>query len=224
LSRMRIRITRTVDRDYLRESSHYSIGNYIASMLSLIPIQILPILIVSSLGSLVAADYYISYSVAAIIMIIPSAFSTSLLVEGSHGRSLRTITKKSMKGALLLMVPVALLLFFFGETFLQIIGRDYISALPLLRIMIISTFLVVFCSLYFSILRVKKQMSRLIYLNGLISLILIISTLILIQYFGIIGTAYAWIVAYGMGIIAIGALEIKERGIFGLMGKDHHNV
>lgn len=85
----RTNISAKIDKGYLKESFHFSSGNYIANLLYESPSLIMPTIILSLLGKEEAALYYIAFAISSLIWIAPMSMSTSLFIEGSYGEGLK---------------------------------------------------------------------------------------------------------------------------------------
>lgn len=202
-----------VDREFLKDSLHFSAGNYIAGLLMTAPNQILPIMVLNFLGAEETARYYIAYAIASILFMIPGAFSISLFVEGSYGEALKKNTLKSLFAIVFLLIPAVILLYLFGGILLGIIGKSYVEGFDLLRILALSSFFGAICQLYFSIKKVQKDVKGLIFLSSLIFVLLIGLSYIFILEFGIVGVGYAWIVGYGLSSLIVGVMVWRERWV-----------
>lgn len=214
LVKVGIKVKLTVDRGFLKDSFVFSTSNYINQLLIWSPTLLLPIITLNSLGAADAAFYYIAYAIAAALYMIPNAVSTSLFVEGSHGREMRFMIKKSIKTTMLVLVPLTILLFFFGNIILGLIGPEYSSSgFDLLRIMLMSVFFVAIVQIGISVMRIRNANSHLIIISAWVFTSLIISSLILIDTMGLIGLGYSWLISYGSGSALLLILLIKEGGI-----------
>ncbi|MEM2925819.1 MAG: oligosaccharide flippase family protein [Methanocellales archaeon] len=193
-----------LDRVFLNESFHFSIGNYIAGLLNSTPSLILPILVLNILGAEEAAHYYIAYAIGVFLFIIPGAFSTSLFVEGSYGEALRIKTLKSLFGVFLLLIPGVVVIYFFAGYLLDLIGRGYIVGLDLLRYIAFSSLFAVPLHIYISIKEVQRDVKALVSITFLLSLLLLSLSYFFMIKFGIVGVGIAWLISYGFcGLYAI---------------------
>jgi O-antigen/teichoic acid export membrane protein len=206
----RLKIKRTsdekilkIDWGFLRDSFHFSAGNYFYVLFATIPIYLLPIIVLNVLGSAQTAYYYIAYTIASFLFMISAAFSTSLFVEGSHGESLRKNTIKSLVAIFLILIPLAIILYFFGGYLLGLFGKNYTIGFDLLRVMVISSFFYAICQVYFSIGKVQKNIRDLIIISLLIFILLVGLSYFLMLQFGILGVGYAWIISYFVGSIFV---------------------
>jgi len=203
-----------IDKKFLNDVFHFSAGNYIAGLLITAPNQILPIMVLNILGAGETAHYYIAFAIASFLFMIPSAFSTSLFVEGSHGETLKKTTLKSIFSIFSLLIPAVIILYFYGGFILKLIGKDYAAGgLNLLRIMALSSFFVAVCQIYFSIKKVQKDIKSLIFLSALIFALLLGLSYVFMLKFGIVGVGYAWMAGYGLSSSIVGMMVKKERWV-----------
>jgi len=214
LVKLGVRLTPKIDKKFLNDAFHFSVGNYVTMMLMQSPNQILPIMVLNVLGAEEAAHYYIAFAIASLLFTIPQAVGTSLFVEGSHGEALKKSTIKSLIAITVLLTPTVLFLYVFGGRFLALIGKDYAtSGFELLRIMVLASFFVATCYVYLSIKRVQKDVIGLVSLSSLIFVLLIGLSYVFMIEFGIVGIGYAWIVSYGVAAIMVGFVVKKEKWI-----------
>ena len=167
--------------------------------------MITPLIILKFSDPSDVAIYFISYSLISVLLIIPNSFSTSLFIEGSHGESLKKNSVKTFLSIFLLLIPALIFIYFFGNVFLSLFGKEYTQGLELLRLMGISTIFYSILLIYISIKRTQKDIYKLIFINGLNFIIIIGFSYVFLIRFGIIGIGYAWIVGYAIlaGVIAI---------------------
>lgn len=187
-----------IDFRFLKESIHFSAGSYITNILLITPSQIISIMTLNLLGANITAIYFMSYSIASLLFMIPYAFSSSLFVEGSHKLPIRTKTLKSLLGIFSILVPLVLIIYVFGGFILGIIGTNYVQGQNLLKLFSISSFFVAISSTYISIMKIQKDIKGLIIIGGLIFALTIGLSYPFILKFGLIGIGYSWLVGYGL--------------------------
>jgi O-antigen/teichoic acid export membrane protein len=203
LAKVGIRPSFGIDWKFLKESSRFSAGTYVAGSLAVTGAWILPIMILNMLGAEEAAQYYISYAIASLLFLVPSAFGTSLFVEGSHGESLRATALRATVGTYLLLVPMAVILYISGQFLLDIVGEEYVEGLNLLRIMIFSSFFLTTWSIFSTIKKIQKDMRTLLALSGFILVTLTSTAYAFIARFGLIGVGYAWLTTFALVTVII---------------------
>lgn len=201
----------SVDADYVRESFRFSTGNYFASLFSIAPNQILPIMVLNLLGAEKAAYYYVAFAIAGLIFLIPGSMSASLFVEGSHGESLRRNVLKSLAAIAVLLTPAVVFICLFGDFILHLFGKDYVQAFELLRLFALSSFFFAVVSVYLAVKRVQMDVRRIILLNGLNCFALLTLSYLLIPKFDILGAGYAWIATYFISSLIVGYLVVKKE-------------
>jgi len=202
-----------IDKDFLNKYIRYSLGNYFSSVFFIFPTMVLPLMLLNLLGNKESAQYYVMFSIASIILIIPDSLSTSLFVEGSHGEPLRKIVIKAGKTSFLILLPSAFLLYLTSGIILSLFGSDYIDALELLRVFILSSFFVVIFYIFIPIQNIRMQVRSIFLLNFLRMVLLIVLNYILISRFGLIGVGYAWMATYIILSIIVIIIAKKENWI-----------
>ena len=195
-----------MDRGFLSDTFRFSAGNHVAALLMRSPQYILPVMVLNMLGAEETAHYYVAFAISSLLLIVPYAVSTSLLVEGSHGVALKKTARKSIFTIFLLLTPSVIILYFFGEFVLNLIGKDYAGrGLSLLKLMALSSFFVAICEIHASMRRIQKDMKRLILLGALIFALLLGLSYIFMPKLGLPGVGYAWIISYGVsGVVFTG--------------------
>lgn len=198
-----------LDMNFIKDSFRYSSRNYIYILLETVPSLILPILILNTSGGIEAGRYYIAFAIGNLVFMVPDAISTSLFVEGSHGKGLRDNVRKAIAAILVFLLPVFLIIVFFGKFLLSLVGEDYVLAYELLRVLVLSSFFVAIYSLFIPIQNVRMQVETIVKLNFFKFVLLMSLSYIFIQKFGIVGVGYAWMITYG--VLSIGIVLILRK-------------
>lgn len=200
-----------IDKKYLKDSFQFSAGNYIAGLLRVAPNNILPVMVLNSLGAEEAAHFFMAFTIINILHIIPTSIGTSLFVEGSNGRSMRKETIKSLVSVFLLLTLAIITLYFSAGWLLGAIGKDYVEGtLGLLRIMIFSSYPLAIVYIYLSIKRVQKDNNNIVFLSATIFILLITFNYILMPKFGLVGIGYAWNMCYFISSLIVGAMIWRD--------------
>ncbi|WP_269851760.1 lipopolysaccharide biosynthesis protein [Methanosarcina horonobensis] len=203
-----------IDKTFLNEAFNFSVGNYLAVWFTTAPNYILPLLVLNILGVEETAYYYIAFSIASLLFMIPGSISMSLLVEGSYGKELKKMIIKSFSIVFSIIIPALVILYFESDWFLNIFGKTYSeNGGDLLKIMIFTSIFMTITSIYITIKRIQKDVNEIVILSGIIFLILIGSSYIFMLKFGLIGIGYAWVLSYGIGTVITGVLVWKNKWI-----------
>jgi O-antigen/teichoic acid export membrane protein len=193
-----VRLRPKIDRRLFEETFKFSSYNYMASMLNAAPELIFPIMILNILGPAEAARWYVAFSVANIILIIPDAVSTSYFVEGSHGLDMGKGTAKMlflMFG--LLLIPV-LVLYIWGHPILGLLGEEYAMSTDLLKVLVLASFFVTIYCIYIPIQNIRNRVEIVALMNFARFILLLGLGYVLIARYGIIGAGYAWMATYAL--------------------------
>lgn len=192
-----------VDKNFISASFRFSLSNYINNILVIAPYHLLPIVILNVLGRAEAAYYYIDFSIISLLLTLPSNLSTSLFVEGSQGAPTKKSFLKAVFISYLILIPLLIILFIGGEPILSLVNTEYIQGFDLLRVLCISALFMTFITLYYSVMRIQKNLNGLILLGGLIFLILICSSYFFMTLYGIVGVGYGWLFSSIIGFLVI---------------------
>lgn len=186
-----------IDKFLIKKTLNYSIGNYIASFFEMAPGLLLPIVIATVLNPELTAYFYIAWTVAGILYMIPRSVTTSLFAEGSHVDTIfHDELIKSIKLILILVIPSMGAIFLLGPKILYLFGKNYSeNAIVLLQILTISTLPLAINSVYFAKWRVEKKISNIITVNASIATITLACGIYFASDFGIIGFGIAWLFA-----------------------------
>jgi O-antigen/teichoic acid export membrane protein len=197
---------RRIDWLFLRESISYSGGIHVVNLLIVAPGYLFPLIVLSLSGPEMTAHFYIAYLFASILIVIPSAFSTSLFVEGFHGAVLRKTVIKSLTGSYILLVPIVTLFVVFGKHLLGFLGTEYLIGYDLMVALSVSCFPYTLCMVYLYVKKLLKDTREMVVVAASITAILFGSSIPLFLWIGILGIGYGWILSYSIGAIIIGGL------------------
>lgn len=197
LNKYNVRIGLKFNKKLLANIFKYSFSNYLGSILSYIPVSIIPIMVISILGAKESAYFYIAYSIAGILFMIPTAISTSLFVEGSHNIPMKDNIIKSFIFILCILIPGVVFTYTFGDKLLLLFSKEYsINAVGLLRLLAISSLFSVIPQIYLSINKVNKNTNIITILNLSITALIVGLSYILLVSDGLNGLGIAWVISY----------------------------
>ena len=194
-----------IDKRVVNDMLHFSFGNYVAENLWYLPSRLLPLLIINVLSAEMTAYFYIAWSIASVLYVIPSVVGMSLFTEGSYNReNLKSKTINAVKFTLLVFTPVLLGVVLFSDKILLLFGRSYsVNASNLLRILALTGIPYAFVHFYVSIERIIGKVEHIIASYALIAFISIVATYILLPVIGIIGVGIAWLLSHLIVVILI---------------------
>ncbi|MDP4020617.1 MAG: lipopolysaccharide biosynthesis protein, partial [Candidatus Adlerbacteria bacterium] len=173
----------------------YSATNYLASVINLVPVTVLPIIIVNQLGAHPAAYYYIVMMIGNLLYTIPWATARALFAEGSNND---VLLDKHFRNSVIsiasLITPSIVFLLLFGRYILQAFGADYVSEGTIfLQLVAISGLFVSVTAIFGSLFQVRKQLLPLITANSALAIITLTLSYLLLPL-GLYGIGVAWLI------------------------------
>jgi O-antigen/teichoic acid export membrane protein len=198
-----IRFRLKIDLRFLEETLRFSSYNYLGSVLNAAPALILPLMILNVLGPAEAARWYVAFSIANIILIVPEAVSTSFFVEGSHGTDLtRGIVRMISLAVGLLIFPV-LVIYIWGRDLLGLLGPEYLTSADLLCVLVLASFFVTIYSIYIPLQNIRDRVEIVVLMSFSRFVLLLGFGFLFIGKYGVIGAGYAWMLTYALLCLAI---------------------
>lgn len=215
LRRYGLFLSRGFDIDSIRKTIKFSLGNYSAGIFVMAPVTIIPIMIVNTIGAEEGAYFYVAYSVASLLLMIPNAVSTSLFVEGSHNLPLKENVLKSVKLILMLLVPALIMIFLFGDRALLLFSEEYSKqSFEMLQLLAVSSVFSAVTSIFISIKKIQKDVRTINYVNFALSVMLIGSGYLALLKYGLVGLGYAWVGAnVVICALVIIVMVLKEKWV-----------
>ena len=179
-----------------RKTVAYSIGNYTSTIIYTAPIALIPLLIVNIAGAVDAAYYYVAFTIAAFLFMVPESIAASMFVEGSHERPLKATAMKAIKFNCVLLAPMVLAIALFGDKILLLISPAYSAAAHQLLLMLaISSLFYAINWVYITIVQVRKDVLMLNYIRLAASGLTMGLSYILLFKMGLLGIGYAWLLS-----------------------------
>lgn len=195
--------TRPVHR---REVIRSTSGDYLGSLLYEAGVRIMPLLVLNRLGESFTAYYYQSWVVATPMYLVAVNMASSFAVEASAdmdriGQTSRRILRQMAR----LILPAAALLWLAAPLILSFFGQEYAAqATPLLRWLLLAALPLTLNTWYLNYVRVTGNVPAIILVQGAISLLAVLGSLLWIPAMGIAAIGLAWLVA--QSVVAVGVL------------------
>jgi O-antigen/teichoic acid export membrane protein len=213
LHKFGLSVTRGFDITSIRKTLKFSLGNYSASIFMMAPVTIIPIMIVNTIGAKEGAYFYVAYSVASLLFMIPNAVSTSLFVEGSHDFPLKENVLKSAKLIFTILIPTLIIVLIFGDKILLLFSTEYSEeSFEILCLLAASSVFSSVTSMFISIKKVQKDLKIVNYLNCALSVLILGFGYIALFKYGLLGFGFAWL---GANIVVcafvLGLVIFKEK-------------
>jgi len=192
----------------IRSLWRYAAGNYTASLLTRGPILILPIVVVSLLGTESNAYFYVAWAISNVLGSVTLSVSQSLFAEGSHApENIRQDVTRSILFTLVVMVPAVIVLLAAGKWVLLAFGSDYsTNSLGLLMLLAAAALPRGAVHVYSGLLRAQDRLKELIALRSFIAITILVVSSLLMPRYGIISVGYVW-----LGVFLLASLAIAPR-------------
>ncbi len=143
----------------IRQTRTYATHNYLGTVLAGLPSQLMPIFIIRNVGASSVAYFSMSWTMANLLYIVPSAAMQSLLAEVSHSPEKRNAyILRSIRLLTLILVPAVSLSIIVAPYMLNIFGTQYRShASTIFQLFALSTFFVAVTNVGNTILNLNQK-------------------------------------------------------------------
>ena len=196
-----------------RAVASYGAANWAGTLLTLIPVTLIPILVASELGSRQSAFFYIPWTIAIGLPLIGSSMTTAFTVEGAFARSeLRGSVREAARHTALLLVPLMLVVGAGAPHILRLFGAEYADqGSDLLRLLVLSAIPVTVVQFAIGIARVRRDTRMIFVVQAVAALLAVGLSALLIDSQGIIGPGIAWLVAQSVAAILSAVWLLRTR-------------
>ena len=195
-----------------RKTARYSLGNYTSTIISTAPLTLIPILIVNVTGASQEAYFYVAYSVAIFLFMVPDAIGASMFVEGSHERPLRSTAYKSLRFNLIILAPMVLAITVFGDHILLLFSPEYSAAAhQLLLLLAISSLFYAVIAVYITVVQVQKNIAMLNFIKLAVAGLTLSLSYVLLHKLGLIGIGYAWLLSNVIVAVIAGGIMLSKK-------------
>jgi len=182
-------------RQITNEMVHFSFANFIGELLQNAPAWILPLMVLNLISAEANAYFYITWTMAWLLIQIPLWTSLSFFAEGSYEEEKLSVDlRRSLKMIALLLVPAVVILFLLGDKLLLLFGREYSEGGTRLLLLLVPAAIPASINfLYLGIARVKQKLREIILVTGAIAFGTLILSYLLLPYMGILGAGVGWL-------------------------------
>jgi O-antigen/teichoic acid export membrane protein len=202
-----------IKKNAVSQMIRFSTGNYIADIFDTLPGLLFPLIIVNTLNEELNAYFFIAWTIASLLFMVPVSVNSSLLAEAAYEPyKLRILTIRAVIFTLVLLIPAILVIWLIGSKILLVFGRVYSEgSIQLLKILSVSSLPYALVRIYVTINRVRLKIQPVIATYFSIAIITLVGGYLLIPKTGIQGIGIAWICAQGSLAIITSLLLIKRE-------------
>jgi O-antigen/teichoic acid export membrane protein len=191
-------------RRYLSVAS----GNYLATILGILPSSVVPMEVLVIRGAAAAARFAIAAKVAGFLDVIPSTVALVLFAEASRRKApMGEQLRKALRGVYGLLLPAVAIVVAAAPLVLELFGTAYSTAATgALRILALSALLTGGTYLVDSVLIASDRIAAYVFINGA-NAALVLGCMGFLLPHGITAAAAGWALAQGVSLL-IGLLLI----------------
>jgi O-antigen/teichoic acid export membrane protein len=210
------RLLPTIHLGVLQEIRNYSVVNYISRLILQITPLIFPLMVVNILGSAMNAYFAMSWTIVAIMQVIPTSLFNSFLAESATEKKLN---KKNFRKVLVLMlellIPATLAVILLAGLILSVFGAAYAEqGTTLVRILALSIIPWGIIYLFITVERYKKSSLSIIFATLASAVLSLGLSYLMMSAWGLIGLGIGYLT--GQVIVALIAGILMWR----MMDKD----
>jgi len=191
-----------INRNVIKQITKFSLGNYTSGFIVGLPSMLMPLLITNLIGAKFSAYYYMDMMIVSLLHIIPMATSQSLFTEGSYNETeLKVHLKKAIKIISMIIIPLIIIVFLFGNYILLAFGKEYsYEGFILLKLLSISGIFISVNVVGGTILKIKYKIKLMILLSFITAFTILSLSIFLLKtnLFGVIGVGVSWIIGQGV--------------------------
>lgn len=172
----------------IKQTRAYATHNYIGTVLAGLPSQLMPLFIIKSVGASSVAYFSMSWTMANLLYIVPSAAMQSLLAEASHDPTKRNAyILRSIRLLTLILIPTVAFSIIIAPYMLGIFGTQYrLHASVIFQLFALSTFFVALTNIGNTILNIERKTGGIVG-TQVVSLIVTFGSAIWLIRYGLLG-------------------------------------
>lgn len=155
--RSRPRRTALLGQELRSKIIRFAIGDAVGGLFAQAGTYLLPVVITASLGASVNALYFTSFLFSSTIDQVATNYASPLTVEGSHAPDeIAVLIRSALQHILTIILPVIATLVIVCPWLLRAFGEKYVSAVPLLRLLLIACVPKAISVVYYAYCRVQR--------------------------------------------------------------------
>ena len=193
------------------ERLRYSLGNHLSILLWNAPPLLYPLFIVTRLGAEANAYFYITWMIANMLFIVPTAVSTSAFAQAAnHTAAHAEAFWHTMRLTLAGLLPIASGVMAVSRLLLQFFGTEYFTGgHSLLVLLVISVFPYTINTFVIVDYRIRHNVRGVIWVSGCVALLSLALVIICGTAYALTGIGIGWLCGQTLG--AIFALLNRRR-------------
>jgi O-antigen/teichoic acid export membrane protein len=204
----------------LRGYLSFTSGNYLATIMGILPLSIVPIEVLAERGAAETARFAVAFLIAGFLNLIPSTVAQVMFAEASRqGATLGKQLRKAIRGIYGLLLPALAITVAGAPLLLRIFGASYATAATgCLRILALSALPAAGAYLVDSMLIARDRTAAYVFMNGANAALVLVGVWILLPR-GLTAAAIGWALAQSASLV-LGIIVLAT----GKAGRHHPRV
>jgi O-antigen/teichoic acid export membrane protein len=185
-------------RNYLSITS----GNYVATIMGILPASIVPLEVLVVLGAAETGRFAVAFLIGGFLNVIPATVAQVLFAEASReGAPLRGQLRKAIRGVYGLLLPAIVIVIAAAPFMLRLFGAGYaMAATGCLRVLALSALFTGGTYLVDSLLIARDRIAAYIFMNGA-NAALVLGFVGILARRGLTAAAVGWALAQGLSLL-----------------------
>jgi O-antigen/teichoic acid export membrane protein/transposase len=195
-------------RNYLSITS----GNYVATIMGILPVSIVPLEILVVLGAAETGRFAVAFLIGGFLNVIPATVAQVLFAEASReGAPQRGQLRKAIRGVYGLLLPAIVIVIAAAPFMLRLFGAGYaMAATGCLRVLALSALFTGGTYLVDSLLIARDRIAAYIFMNGA-NAALVLAFVGILARRGLTAAAVGWALAQGLSLLLGGLVLATGR-------------
>lgn len=170
----------------------FTIGDATGNLFTQAWTYLLPVIIAASLGASVNALFYTSFLFSSTIDQVASNYASPLVVEGAHApEEVSTLIRLALRRIFAIILPAVAVLFVICPWLLRAFGEKYVSAVPLMFLLLAACLPKAVSTVYYAYCRINRTTHKSALLQAYVCVATLTATILLGHSFGLVGVGLA---------------------------------
>jgi O-antigen/teichoic acid export membrane protein len=153
---------------------------------------LLPVLITASLGARINALFFTSFLFSSTIDQVAANYASPLTVEGAHTPGeIPSLMRSTLRHIFGIILPAVAVLIVVCPWLLQAFGEKYVSAVPVLDLLLLACLPKAIATVYYAYCRIQRNTRRSAVMQGCVCVATLSAVLLVAHPFGLVGVALA---------------------------------
>jgi O-antigen/teichoic acid export membrane protein len=165
----------------------FAIGDAAGGLFTQAWMYLLPVVITVSLGPSANALYFISFLFASTIDQVAANYAAPLTVEGAHApEEIAVLIRSALRHIFAIILPIITILIIICPWLLRAFGDKYVSAAPLLRLLLIACLPKAISVVYYAYCRVQRSTHKSAFMQAYVCIATLSAVVLLAPSFGLL--------------------------------------